>query len=129
MELLDFSTELTDIVFTAKPNFRLCITYGTPVFTMQTASCLLDTKACVSLTSSSMIHPGWTDRIKCTNVPQLQTETKQTLSLDKLILLHLCLGKLSTRIGLGVAPHLAHEILFDTSFIDHSSATFFLLGT
>lgn len=106
--------EFTDIAFTAKPSCKLCIISGISLFTKHAANYLLDTGAGVNQICSSMLPPCWTNRIKRQNVRQVQTATKQLLTLDGLILLHLHLGKLSTRIWFGVDPHIAVETLLGT---------------
>lgn len=84
---------------------------------MQTASFLPDTGAKVSLNRSLNIPPSWCNCMKRKNVPQLWTDTKQQRPLDRLILSHLRLDELSTRIWFGKALHFAVEIVLGASFI------------
>lgn len=90
--------ELTDIAFTAKPTYKLRITFGISPSNMHTTVCLVDAGADVNLISSSMTPPRWTSGIEQQNVPQLQAATNQPLPLDGLLAIRLHLSKLSTHI-------------------------------
>lgn len=75
---------------------------------------------------SSVIFPSWDSRIKCQNVPQLSTVTKQPLLLDGLFIFHLCLGELRTCIWFSSGPHLPTDILLRVALTDYFICKVFL---
>lgn len=64
-------TTSINIAFTAKPAYKLCITYKIPVCTMHTDDCLLDNAVAVNLIRLLKISPSWSNGIKCQNVRRL----------------------------------------------------------
>lgn len=64
-----------------------------------------------------MIHLSWINHTNRDNETQLQTATKQQLSLDGSILLHLYLVKLGTRIRFNVVSLLAVITLLAAPFV------------
>lgn len=117
-EPFEFPTKCTDIAFTAKQTFKVCINFGIFHFTLLTACCLFNSGAGVNLCGFSMIPPSWTSPIKRQNVVQLQTATKKPYLLDGLILLHHHLGELSICIWFGIASNLAVQILLGSLLVD-----------
>lgn len=85
---------------------------------MYTAHCPLDIEACVNPVGSSLILTARFNRFKWDKLPTFLTATKQPLSLNGLIMLSLHLGNLYKQILVGIAPHLAANILLVTEFID-----------
>lgn len=124
-EPLEFPTDNIDIAFTAKPTYKIRITYGVSAITMCTADCLLDTGAGAIHIRSSMLPPSWKNRIKHENVPQLFIPKKQLLLFDRLILLQFRLAEL-TKKWFRVHLHLTEDIPLSTLLIDRFIRGIFL---
>lgn len=121
---LDFPSGNANIHFAARPTCHFKISYGITATLMRIAHGLFDTGAVVNLIQSSMIPTSWAHHIKRDGLPTLRTATKQLLLLNGLILLHLRIGDLNTRVWFGVAPWLAFDVLLGTAFIDRLCAVF-----
>lgn len=78
----------------------------------------LDAGAGVSILHRSLIPTGWKNCSRRHDLQRLRTATKNRLSLDGSMLLHLHLDKLCTRVWFSIALHLAVDILLGTTFID-----------
>lgn len=94
-ETLEFPTYSTYIALAKKPLYKVRTNYGIIVTATHTTNYLLDIGAVLKFIRLATIPPSWTRRTKRSSVPQLRAGTKQPLILDGLILLHLCLSKMS----------------------------------
>lgn len=97
---IQFPSQVSDISLTAKPTYKLWISYEPIITVTHKARGLLDSGAGVNLIHSSTILNAWKNRIKWNKVLTLGTVTKQPLALNGLILLHFRLGDFSTQIWL-----------------------------
>lgn len=83
---------------------------------MHITASLLVTGAGINVIRSGMVSQEWAIRMKRSKYPSLRIVTKQPLTLDCLIVLHLCTGDLQIRMWIGVASHIAVNKLVGTFF-------------
>lgn len=85
---------------------------------MHTAAAHLYTEAAVSLIHFARISPERKNGVKKEALSRLWNATKQPLQIDELIILHLRLGDLCTRVHFRIALQLVVNRPIGTSFID-----------
>lgn len=115
---LEFALTLTEVILTSRPTYKLRLSYGILTTVLRTSVCPLDTRAGINLIRSKMIPHDRETLMKRNNLPSLCTTPRQPLSLDGLVLLHLQLSDLQTRVWFRIVPYLVVSILIATSFID-----------
>lgn len=91
-EPLPLLLAVSGIAFTAKPAYKLNITYGLEINAVHTASRLLEAKADCESRKRFLINQIWKSRIKQENTPKIRIAARQPMKLIGLILLHFCLG-------------------------------------
>lgn len=79
LELLDFPMETSNIAFTVKPTYRLCISYGAAATVTHSADYLLNTGTGVDLVRQSKLPRKWTHRIERSRLSTLCTAKKRPL--------------------------------------------------
>lgn len=83
---------------------------------MCSAHYLLSTKASVNLINTSILPSSWSHLTRRDNMSEILTATKYPPPFDGLIVVHIWLRELSTRVWFHVVPRLAVDIVFGFVF-------------
>lgn len=81
-EPLELASTPTEVAFTSRAAYKLCVSYGYSTTAMHTSVCLLNTRACLKLNQSKMIPQGCVNRTKWNDFSSLRTAPKQPLAFD-----------------------------------------------
>jgi len=101
-----------------KRNYKIGISVGVQASITHPVTCVLDTGAGPNLINKDFLPPSWTDKIRPAQDPGLIAATRQAVSIEGVILLHVRVGELRVRVWFGVVSKLAVPALLGTSFID-----------
>lgn len=108
----------TDLANMDNPIYKRVVAYGTPVKAMHTAVALLNSGAGANFIHSALISPEWRNNVKKESLPKLQSATRQPPQTRDLVMLHLRLREVFSRVWFGIAPKFAIKLLPGPAFID-----------
>lgn len=118
-ELPKFAPTSTEVAFSSRQTYKLRLPYGILKTAMHTSVWRLDSTADINFIGSKMVSHERENCIKRNDLHSLRTAARQLFTFDALVLSHLRLDNIQTRVWLGIVAQLAFNMLLETSFIDH----------
>lgn len=91
-----FTTADADVTFMGEPAYKIAVACGKFVKAIHGAVVFLDTRAGVDHTSYAFITPVWRNSVKKETLPRVRTAMKQTVQIEGLVMLRICLEDLCT---------------------------------
>lgn len=113
----EITLEKIKVAFLDKPIYKIGIFIGSNTAIVLTSICVQNPENEVSLMLSCMIPNKWKNCIEQDRLPTSTTALLQALSLDGMILFHLCKSNLYTLQCSGVTIHLTDDVILQTALI------------
>lgn len=117
-EICSFVPEQNEVALFASTNYKTYLCVGIKLHKMTQVKCLIDSGADPNLVSKLLLHSTWTSCIKRKNFSKLRNANIQPISKERVILLHLQVGKLRIRVWFRVADNLAVSVLRGTLLVE-----------